>query len=115
EASRNSGAESSTETILRQNSSVQKDNRPEQAGEREKLKQEKREKRKLEKRAEEIMSLVDDLEQKAKHIEEMMGKVEFYSDGQKIKELKESLQQNRASQAELLNEWENVEATIKAL
>ncbi|MCL2792989.1 MAG: ATP-binding cassette domain-containing protein, partial [Spirochaetaceae bacterium] len=40
EASRNSGAESSTETILRQNSSVQKDNRPEQAGEREKLKQE---------------------------------------------------------------------------
>ena len=82
--------------------------------EREKEKAVKKEKRKLEKRAEEIMVLVDDLEQKAKQIEEMMGQVEFYSDGQKMKELKENLQKNKNSQAELLWEWESVEAALNS-
>ncbi|MCL2705842.1 MAG: ATP-binding cassette domain-containing protein [Spirochaetaceae bacterium] len=94
---------------------VQKNNRTDQTEDREKEKALKKEKRKLEKRAEEIMVLVDDLDQKAKQIEEMMGKVEFYSDGQKIKELKESLRQNKNTQVELLSEWESIEAAINSL
>ncbi len=60
------------------------------------------------------MALVDSLEQQAKQIEEMMGRAEIYSDGQKIKELKKKLEQNRNSQAELLNEWENIETAINS-
>ena len=82
--------------------------------EREKEKAVKKEKRKLEKRAEEIMVLVDAFEQKAKQIEEMMGQVEYYSDGQKMKELKDTLQQNKNTQAELLCEWESVEAALNS-
>ena len=92
-----------------------KESRQDQAEDREKEKTVKKEKRRLEKRAEEIMALVDDLDQKAKQIEEMMGKVEFYSDGQKIKELKESLRQNKNTQVELLSEWESIEAAINSL
>ncbi|MCL2294020.1 MAG: ABC-F family ATP-binding cassette domain-containing protein [Spirochaetes bacterium] len=86
----------------------------EAASEREKEKAVKKEKRKLEKRLEEIMLLADDLEQKAKQIEEMMLKEEFYADGQKIKELKENLRENKNRQTELLAEWEKVEAAINS-
>ena len=99
----------------RQYFSVQKESRPEQAGEREKEKAVKKEKRKLEKRGEEIMALVDALEQEAKEIEELMGKPEVYSDGQKIKELKETLRQNKNNQAALVSEWENIEAAINSI
>jgi len=103
-----------TGTISKENSD-QKNTRTDQTEDREKEKALKKEKRKLEKRAEEIMVLVDNLEQQSKKIEEMMGMVEYYSDGQKIKELKESLQQNKNKEAELLFEWESIEAALNSL
>lgn len=80
---------------------------------REKDKTVKREKRKLEKRADEVMALIDKLEKEASDCENKMGLPEYYSDGQKIKELKILLDESKKKQFDLMNEWESIEMEMK--
>jgi hypothetical protein len=42
-----------------------------------------------------------------------MGLPEYYSDGQKIKELKILLDESKKKQFDLMNEWESIEMEMK--
>jgi len=79
---------------------------------REKDKDVKREKRKLEKHAQEIMDRIDALEKEAAEFEEKMSLSEYYSDGQKMKDLKAGLDENKKNQFKLMGEWENLELLL---
>ena len=82
---------------------------------REQTKAFKREKKKLEKRAEELLVELEKLESEASELENEMSLPENYSDGEKIKKIKDSLDKNKEKQHEISLEWEEAETALAAL
>jgi len=72
----------------------------------------KRERKKLEKRADELLHKIEKLEKEAISLEHDMSRRENYSDGKKIKMIKEKLDKNKEEQGELSHNWEEVETEL---
>ena len=82
---------------------------------REQAKAAKRERKKLEKKAEDLLHELEKLEEKAAVLEHDMSLAENYSDGVKIKKMKEALDKNKEKQHEIILEWEAAESVLAEL
>ena len=75
----------------------------------------KRERKKLERKAEELLHELEKLENEASEIEHDMSLPENYSDGVKIKKMKDRLDKNKEKQHEISLEWETAETALSEL
>ena len=82
---------------------------------REQTKAFKREKKKLEKRAEELLFELEKLESEASELENEMSLPENYSDGVRIKKMKDRLDENKEKQHQISLEWEEAESALAEL
>ena len=69
----------------------------------------------LKKKSEELLSRLEKLESEASELEHKMSRPENYSDGDKIRKIKEMLDRNREMQHEVSLEWEEAETSLAEL
>ncbi len=82
---------------------------------REQSKALKRERKKLEKKSEQLLHQLEELETEASELEHDMSQRENYSDGEKIRKIKEKLDRNKEKQHEISLEWEETETALSEL
>lgn len=70
--------------------------------------------RRLERREEELLRKIEELEDGHRELQLRMALPEVYSDGGKVKELKESLVRNECEQKDLHGEWEELSGLLEA-
>ena len=88
---------------------------PEGKKDRRKEKDAKRTLRRLERREEELMESIADLEREHGEIESAMALPENYTDGNTIRDLKESLERNARERERLHAEWERIDDELALL
>jgi len=71
--------------------------------------------RKLTREEEEVMAGLEELQQEAAMLEDTMSYEEAYRDGDKMREIKQRLEQNRRLQQESLRRWEIIDRELKEL
>jgi len=82
---------------------------------REESKQRKRDLKKLERELEQVMAELDAIDKKISELNSDMSKPENYSDGAKIRKLKDELDKNEALLNEKTEQWEKIEAALSEL
>jgi ATP-binding cassette subfamily F protein 3 len=71
--------------------------------------------RRLEREAQELLQRIDDLDDDHRRLEEHLAEPVVYTNGERVREIKEEMATNRTEQEEALHRWEELEAELSTL
>ncbi len=71
--------------------------------------------RRLEREAEDLLHRIDDLDDEHRRLEEHLAEPAVYTNGERVREIKDEMAANRHEQEQALNRWEELEAELSAL